>query len=216
MMRLYDEVGIFSTVHQWFCSYLTNRTQHVSVNQSFSGDRLLTSGVPRGCVLVPSSSPFTLGRITKNCDTCWKLFADDAELYRPFDPDPTSALTAVHTVQECFRDVKAWVTANKLKLNDEKTEAIICDSKASQLNDSVDSIHIGQSVIPLSDTVRDIGLFLDKTLLMTNHISSVARSCFFRLRCLGKPCQYLYRNKCKCNCCVACPAPQWGSCGRRS
>ena len=73
-----------------------------------------------------------------------------------------SALTAVHTVQECFRDVKAWVTANKLKLNDEKTEAIICDSKASQLNDSVDSIHIGQSVIPLSDTVRDLGLFLDK------------------------------------------------------
>ena len=53
MMRLYDEVGISSTVHQWFSSYLTNRTQHVTVNQSFSEDRPLTSGVPRGCVFGP-------------------------------------------------------------------------------------------------------------------------------------------------------------------
>ena len=43
-----------------------------------------------------------------------------------------------------------------------KTEAIICGSKASQLKVSVDSIHIGQSEIPLSDTVRDLGLFLQK------------------------------------------------------
>ena len=43
-----------------------------------------------------------------------------------------------------------------------KTETIICGYKASQLRVSVDSIHIGQSVIPLSDTVRDLGLFLDK------------------------------------------------------
>ena len=53
MMWLYDEVGISSTDHQWFCSYLTNRTQHVTVNQSFSEDRPLTSGGPRGCVLGP-------------------------------------------------------------------------------------------------------------------------------------------------------------------
>ena len=46
-----------------------------------------------------------------------------------------------------------------LKLNDENAETIICSPKASQLKVSVDSIHIGQSVIPLSDTVIDPGLF---------------------------------------------------------
>ena len=40
LTQLYEEVGISSTAHQWFCSYLTDRTQHVTVNQSFSEDRL--------------------------------------------------------------------------------------------------------------------------------------------------------------------------------
>ena len=110
----------------------------------------------------PFSSPTKLGRIIEKNDACRKLFADDTELYRAFHPDPASALTAVRTVEECHRDVKAWMTANKLKLNDENTEACICGSKASQLKVSVDSVHIGQSVIPLSDTVRDLGFFLDK------------------------------------------------------
>ena len=60
------------------------------------------------------------------------------------------------------------MTENKLKLNNEKkkkTEAIICGPKASQFKVSVDSIHIGQSVIPLSNTVGGLGFFLDKNLL---------------------------------------------------
>ena len=62
---------------------------------------------------------------------CRNLFAAGTELYRAFHPDPTSALTTVCAVKNCFQDVKAWMTVNKLKLNDEETEAIICDSKAS-------------------------------------------------------------------------------------
>ena len=49
-----------------------------------------------------------------------KLFADDTELYSTFHTDPTSALTALRTVEEFCRDVTAWMTANKLKLNDKK------------------------------------------------------------------------------------------------
>ena len=86
------------------------------------------------------------------------------------------------------------MVSNKLELNDEKTEAIICGPKASQLKVSVNSIHIGQSVITLSDPVNDLGFFLDRNLLMTNDIKSVVRSCFFHLRCLGKLRQYLNRK----------------------
>ena len=53
LTRLYDEVGISSTAHQWFCSFLANRTRHVTVNKSFSEDRPLTCRVPRGPVLAP-------------------------------------------------------------------------------------------------------------------------------------------------------------------
>ena len=122
------------------------------------------------------------------------IFADDTELHRTFHPDPTSALTTVCAVKNCFQDVKAWMTVNKLMVNDEKTEAISCSSKASQLKVSMDSVHIGQSVIPLSDTVRDLGFFLDKNLLTIDHISSAVRSCFLHPRCLLKLHQYLNRK----------------------
>ena len=42
LTRPYDEMGISSTAYQWFCSYLIDKTQHVTVNQSFSEDRPLT------------------------------------------------------------------------------------------------------------------------------------------------------------------------------
>ena len=58
---------------------------------------------------------------------------------------------------------------------------------------SVDSTHIRQSVIPLSDTVRVLWFILDKNLLMTNHVSSVIKSYFFHLH-WGKLCQYLNRK----------------------
>ena len=140
---------------------MSQKTSHLKKKLN----RALTRGVPRDSVLCPihfSLYITQLGRIIEKHDVCRKLFADDTELYRSFPLDPASALTAVGTVEECCQGVKAWMTANKLKLNDENTEACICGSKASQLKVSVDSIHIGQSVIPLSDTVRDLGFFLDK------------------------------------------------------
>ena len=187
-MQLYDEVGITSTAHQWFCSYLTDRTQHVKVTH-FLKNRSLTCRVPQGSVFCPilfSLYTTELGRIIEKYDACRKLFADDTGWYYAFHPYPTSA---VLVVEGCCRHVKAWMTTNKLKLNDEKTtttEAIVCGFKVSQFKVSVDSIHIGQSVISFTDTVRDLGVFLDKNLLMTNHMSSAVRSCFFNLRCLGK------------------------------
>ena len=55
---LFDEMGMSSTAYRWFCSYLTDRTQHVTVNQSFSEDRPLTYGVLKALRWAPSSSPF--------------------------------------------------------------------------------------------------------------------------------------------------------------
>ena len=75
-----------------------------------------------------------------------------------------------------------------------KTQAITCGSKASQLKVSGDSIHIAQSVIPLSDTLRDLEYFFDKHFLMANHISSIVMLCFFHLCCLGKLWQFQNRK----------------------
>ena len=54
-------------------------------------------------------------------------FADDLQLHMSAPPDKISEL--LHYMQSCIRDVKAWATANMLKLNDNKTERMLITSK---------------------------------------------------------------------------------------
>ena len=93
----------------------------------------------------------------------------------------------------------------ELMLNDEDTEAIICGSKASQLKVSVDSVYIGWSVIPLSNSVRDQGFFLDK-----NHVDDKSHkfNCkvmFLLCALLGQTTSVPEQKNCKCNCCATRP-----------
>ena len=46
-------------------------------------------------------------------------FADDLQQLMSAPPDGISELR--HSMQSCIGDVKAWATANMLKLNDNKT-----------------------------------------------------------------------------------------------
>ena len=46
-------------------------------------------------------------------------FADDLQLQMSAPPDRISEL--LHSMRSCISDVKAWATANMLKLNDNKT-----------------------------------------------------------------------------------------------
>ena len=58
-------------------------------------------------------------------------FADDLQLQMSAPPDKISEL--LHSMQSCISDVKAWATANMLKLNDSKTELMLVTSKRSKL-----------------------------------------------------------------------------------
>ena len=53
-------------------------------------------------------------------------YADDLQLQMSAPPDRISEL--LHSMQSCISDVKAWATANMLKLNDSKTELMLVTS----------------------------------------------------------------------------------------
>ena len=51
--RLHADFGFTETVLRWFSSYLTDRTQYVSLSNQFSAFAPVHSGVPQGSVLAP-------------------------------------------------------------------------------------------------------------------------------------------------------------------
>jgi len=118
-------------------------TQTAIVNNNLSQLNLLNFGVSQGFVLGPlliilyTKAPNTLSlqhSITN------QSFADDTQLHDSCRPDQIH--TSVQSMQDCISDVKTWMTSNKLKLNNDKTEyLLIASNKPSVPNHYPTSIH---------------------------------------------------------------------------
>ena len=72
--------------------------------------------------------------------------------------------------------------SNKLKLNDEKTEAMLVGSRQAINPTEAESIQIGGKNILLNPHVKNLGVFLDNTLSMEQHISHLCRSAYLAMR----------------------------------
>ena len=98
-------------------------------------------------------------------------------------PDRISEL--LHYIHSCISNVKAWATANMLKLND-KTELMLVTSKRTKhLHNLPTSITIENAEIPFKQSVKNLGFTLDCHLTMNAHVSNIARTCYFELRRLA-------------------------------
>ena len=105
-------------------------------------------------------------------------------------PDRISEL--LHSMQSCISDVKAWATANMLKLNNNKTELMLVTSKRTKHFHSLPtSITIGNAQIPFNKSVKNFGSTLDCHLTMNAHVSNIAQTCYFELRHLASICRFL-------------------------
>ena len=152
--RLSYSFGISGTVFKWFISYLTNRTQSVSVGDLNSLPLPLKYGVPQGSVLCPIlftlySQPFS-DKIREH-NISYQKFADDTQLHKASQPTEFQCL--VSDFESRFLSVKAWMLSYKLKLNDEKKkkkkktnqkpEAMLVGSRQAINLTDAESIQIG-------------------------------------------------------------------------
>ena len=186
--RLHTTFGCSGTVLDWFTSYLSFRTQSVFVDHA-SAPSALNCGVPQGSVL--GSFLFTLYTQSLSTAICqsdhsYHFFADDSQLHNSSTPSDFPGL--VHSLKDCIEDVAEWMFDSVLKMNHDKTELIAIGTKPkiSQVTLSLTPVSISGHNIPFSQSVRNLGVFIDETLSMDVHIKHLYRILFCRLRRLGK------------------------------
>ena len=133
--RLHTDFGFTDSVLQWFSSYLTDRTHYISLSNHCSAFAPVHSGVPQSSVLGPILLTMYIKHLSAIIDShsiIHHSFADDLQLQMSAPPDRISEL--LHSMQSCIGDVKAWATANMLKLNDNKTNSCLLPLKELRIS----------------------------------------------------------------------------------
>ena len=187
--RLSTTFGFRGTVCDWFKSYLSDRSQSVIIENTTSDPRQLCFGVPQGSVLGPIlytlyTSP--LGSIIRNHNINFHMYADDTQMRLSLEPSEMSTTCAVPNYEKCISDVKSWMLCNKVKLNDEKTEILFCNPK--NLNASLDHLKIGNEIVYVSNSAKNLGVYLDCNCPWTAISHMFVNKCIFK---------YLYLSKCQ-------------------
>jgi hypothetical protein len=194
--RLRDHFGIRSAALSWFQSYLSNRKQFVSVGDHKSMPTELCFGVPQGSVLGPVlfvlyTTP--LSDLIKDHSIHHQLFADDTQLHKSSSPNSLPVIS--DELKDCTSAIKVWMSENQLKLNDDKTEAILlAPDKFTDTLELPSSVPIGSHSIPFSDSARNLGFVLDSKLTMKKHVVSICQSAYCELRRISSIRRYLTKE----------------------
>jgi hypothetical protein len=197
MSQLSSVFGLQGTVWNWFHSYLSDRHQSVYINGTLSEPVNLVCGVPQGSILGPVL--FTLytqplGSVIDQHNIMRHFYADDTQLVISFEPSTCTARLATSQLNMCYIDIKEWMTTNMLKLNDEKTEALLVGPANRRAKTDLCDITAGNSQIKLSTVVKNLGVYLDNELTMDKHVSYICKVCYFQLRNIGSIRRYITKE----------------------
>ena len=121
---LCTEFGVSGKVLDWFVSYLSNRSQQVTVADGVLSDRFgIDFGVPQGSCLGPLLFVIYSSKV-------FNIVNKQYGLYMAFKPgDYANETAAVSSIQSCIRDVQNWMLMDRLKLNPDKTEFLILGTR---------------------------------------------------------------------------------------
>lgn len=193
--RLDSLFGIQGVALQWFRSYFKDRVQQVIINGAKSDSVALTTGMPQGSGLGPwgyTRYTHPLGHIIQLLIILYHIFADDTQLYKSVSPNSIeSQMSGKTTLERCINDVSDWMSKNKLKLNDSKTEFMIIGNKRQTKKMQYSSINVGDECINASSSVRDLGVIIDHELKLKEHVHQIVKKSYSLIRWIKSIREYL-------------------------
>ena len=198
LKRLRCSFGIDETVLQWLTSYISDRQQMVKVKGNISSPLPLKYGVPQGSVLGPllfSLYTQALSNVIHAHNFNFHFYADDTQLYRSTKMSCFGDM--LDKLTTCISSINKWMNANKLKMNNDKTEIMAIGTEPKIRSIGAAEVSLSDQRISLSSNVRDLGVILDSTLSMEQAVSHVRQTCFLELRKIAYVRPFLSENATK-------------------
>ncbi|KAI5085635.1 hypothetical protein C0J45_2211, partial [Silurus meridionalis] len=165
-----------------FLTFFASKVENVHQQILCSRLSTITTGVPEGSVLGPLLFiiyMLSLGYILRKYGVNFHCYADDTQLYlsaKPTGSFPPPSLTS------CLSEIKDWLSANFLKVNGNKTEALLVGTKSVMSKPNCFYLTIDNTTICPSSQVKSLGVIMDSTLSFEAQINNITRTAYFHLR----------------------------------
>ena len=83
-------------------------------------------------------------------------------------------MLARQRAEACILEIKSWMSLNKLKQNDEKTEFHVMTSRYQQRKIHAHDIKVDTTTIHASKSARNLGIIFDNNLCMDEHVKRIS------------------------------------------
>ena len=170
----------------WFNSYLHERQQCVLIGSRSSSWREVKAGVPQGSILGPLLFILYIDDIMKTIKHCrYHMYADDLQLYIH---SPTDSINeAVTKINEDLALIYNWTEKFGLRLKTAKSQSMVIGHQRLLSTIDVNSIRpilINSNPIEYSDTVKNLGVYMDKHLNWNTQVTQICKKVFSLLHSL--------------------------------
>ena len=160
--------GINGSIYNWLNSFLSQRTQLVRINDSFSTPSDVISGVPQGSCLGPLLFLLYINDAKSALKfSQFLMYADDCKLYLS-----SSSQNYNQRLQSDLKDLHSWFENRQLQLAADKCNVLHIGKQNVGYQYELNNI-----LMKKVSSVKDLGLNISNNLKVTNHVRITKRKC---------------------------------------
>ena len=111
----------------------------------------------------------------------YHCYADDTQVYVAIMPKTTWSDVA-KKLEACLFDISTWMSANILKLNEEKIELIIFNPKLQVRINEKFRLQVRNNTVSVASSVKNLGLYFDTSLTMERQVNAISKTCYYHIR----------------------------------
>ena len=183
LLKKLERYGVRGHCLQWFNSYIKDRKFQVKVGKCLSDEQIVNIGIPQGSILGPilfiiynNDLPLISDKLTTT------LFADDTN----FSLTHNDYESMVGTMNVELKKIQDWTVANRLTINNSKTELLLFSNLHTAHNN--EQIFLNGSYVSYVDHAKFLGVMIDTKMNFKYHTNYIASK-------IAKHAGILYRIK---------------------